>query len=53
VIANLATRGNCIAASIPLAFTEAVQSGQIKRGERLLLLGSGAGLTLGVLAVNF
>lgn len=53
IIANLATRGNCIAASIPLAFTEAVQSGQIKRGERLLLLGSGAGLTLGVLAVNF
>ena len=53
VISNLATRGNCIAASIPLALTEAVQSGQIKRGERLLLLGSGAGLTLGALAVTF
>ena len=53
MISNLALRGNCIAASIPLALTEAVQSGQIKRGERLLLVGSGAGLTLGVLAVNF
>ncbi len=53
VISNLAMRGNCIAASIPLALTEAVQSGQIKRGERLLLLGSGAGLTFGALAVNF
>lgn len=53
VLANLATRGNCVAASMGLVLTEAVQSGQIKRGERLLLLGSGAGLTLGALAVTF
>lgn len=53
VLSNLATRGNCVAASIPLLLTEAVYAGQIKRGERLLLLGSGAGLTLGALAVTF
>jgi len=53
VLSNLATRGNCVAASIPLLLTEAVYAGQIKRGDRLLLLGSGAGLTLGALAVTF
>lgn len=53
LVSNLATRGNCIAASIPLALAEAVQAGQIGRGDRLLLLGSGAGLTLGALAVTF
>lgn len=53
IISNLAVRGNCIAASIPLALVEAVQGGQIQRGDRLLLLGSGAGLTFGAQAVTF
>ena len=53
IIANLPVRGNCIAASIPLALAEAVHSGQIRRGDQLLLLGSGAGLTFGALAVTF
>lgn len=53
VLSNLALRGNCVAASIPLLLTEAVYAGQIKRGDQLLLLGSGAGLTLGALAVTF
>jgi 3-oxoacyl-[acyl-carrier-protein] synthase-3 len=53
IIANLATRGNCIAASIPLALTEAVQAQTIRRGDQLLLLGSGAGLTFGAVAVTF
>lgn len=53
LVSNLTVRGNCIAASIPLALTEAIQAGQIRRGEKLLLLGSGAGLTLGALAVTF
>jgi len=53
VITNLAMRGNCIAASIPLAFAEAVSSGRINRGDRLLLLGAGAGLTLGAMDLHF
>lgn len=53
IISNLAVRGNCIAASIPLALTEAVQANQIQRGDHLLLLGSGAGLTFGAVAVTF
>ena len=50
---NLATRGNCIAASIPLALTEAVNGGQIQRGDQVLLLGSGAGLALGAISLIF
>ncbi len=53
VVVNLALRGNCIAASIPLALAEAVHAGRIQRGARVLLLGSGAGLTLGALALTF
>jgi len=53
IVSNLAVRGNCIAASIPLALAEAVEAQQIRRGDHLLLLGSGAGLTLGALAVTF
>jgi 3-oxoacyl-[acyl-carrier-protein] synthase-3 len=53
VVINLAERGNCIAASIPLALSEAVQAGRIARGQRVLLAGSGAGLTLGALALTF
>jgi 3-oxoacyl-[acyl-carrier-protein] synthase-3 len=53
VILNLALRGNCIAASIPLAFAEAVEAGRIQRGDRVLLVGTGAGLTLGAVALTY
>ncbi len=53
VFSNLAERGNCIAAAIPLALSEAVQTGWLQRGQRVLLAGSGAGLTLGALALTF
>ncbi|MBC7804988.1 MAG: beta-ketoacyl-ACP synthase 3 [Akkermansiaceae bacterium] len=53
VVRNLETRGNCIAASIPVALTEAVQAGRIERGDSVLLVGTGAGLTLGALALTY
>lgn len=53
VFSNLATRGNCIAASIPLGLAEAVERGRIRRGDRVLLVGTGAGLTLGALAMTY
>jgi 3-oxoacyl-[acyl-carrier-protein] synthase III len=53
VVVNIAQRGNCIAASIPIALTEAVREGRIVRGNRVLLVGTGAGLTLGALALTF
>jgi 3-oxoacyl-[acyl-carrier-protein] synthase-3 len=53
VINNIALRGNCVAASLPLALVEAVQAERIRRGDRVLLGGSGAGLTLGALALTY
>lgn len=53
VYTNLAERGNCVAASIPLALAEAVAEGRVRRGDRVLLVGTGAGLTLGALALTF
>jgi 3-oxoacyl-[acyl-carrier-protein] synthase-3 len=50
---NLAERGNCLAASTPLALAEAVHSGRIRRGNRVVLAGSGAGLSVGGVALTY
>jgi 3-oxoacyl-[acyl-carrier-protein] synthase-3 len=38
---------------VPLALAEAEQGGRIRRGDRVLLIGTGAGLTVGALALTF
>jgi 3-oxoacyl-[acyl-carrier-protein] synthase III len=43
----LAVRGNQMAASIPVTLHHAVSSGQVKRGDTVALIGSGAGLSFG------
>jgi 3-oxoacyl-[acyl-carrier-protein] synthase-3 len=53
VVQNLATRGNCIAASMPLALAEAVAAGRIRRGDTVLLFGLAAGLSLGGAAITY
>jgi len=53
LVMNLPIRGNCIAASIPLALAEAVESGRIHRGNNIILVGSGAGFTLGATALTY
>ncbi len=53
VFINLRTRGNCVAASIPIALCEAVESGRIQRGSRVTLIGSGAGLSLAGMLLIF
>jgi 3-oxoacyl-[acyl-carrier-protein] synthase-3 len=53
VYSNLSHRGNCIAASIPLALAEAVECGRVRRGDDVLLLGTGAGLTIGAIALTY
>ncbi|MEI7026783.1 beta-ketoacyl-ACP synthase III [Paenibacillus sp. y28] len=45
--------GNTIAASIPMGLHEAASQGLIKRGDRLLLLGTSAGLTLGGVVLDY
>lgn len=43
----LATRGNQMAASIPVALHHAITSGRLQRGDLMALVGSGAGLSFG------
>ena len=47
VFINLDRYGNTSAASIPLALDEAFQQGRIKRGDKILMSGFGAGLAWG------
>jgi 3-oxoacyl-[acyl-carrier-protein] synthase-3 len=53
IVINLPDRGNCVAASIPLALAEAVEAGIVRRGSRVLHIGTGAGLTIGAVALTF
>jgi 3-oxoacyl-[acyl-carrier-protein] synthase III len=47
LIRIVATHGNTIAASIPMALHSAITTGKLKRGHSALLLGTGAGFSLG------
>lgn len=47
VINIFAEHGNQVAASLPTTLDMAIRDGRIRRGHRLLLLGTGAGLSLG------
>ena len=47
IMKTLETRGNCIAASIPLTLIESIRDGKLERGQRCLAVGTGAGLSLG------
>lgn len=46
------THGNQVAASIPTALHEAIVTGKIMSGKRALLLGTGAGLSIGGLILD-
>lgn len=45
--------GNTIAASIPMGLHEAIRTGKLRRGDRALLIGTAAGLTLGGLVLDY
>lgn len=47
IFVNLQKYGNTSAASIPLALDEAIQTGRVKKGDTILTVGFGAGLTWG------
>jgi len=47
VVVNLDKYGNMSAASIPVALDEVVKSGKVKKNDKIMLLGFGAGLTWG------
>jgi len=47
IITNLADYGNTSAGSIPIALSEAVRKGQVKKGDVIACAGFGAGLSWG------
>jgi 3-oxoacyl-[acyl-carrier-protein] synthase-3 len=46
VVNIVAEYGNCVAASLPMALATAKADGRLRRGQRVLLCGSGAGLSV-------
>ena len=47
IIKIFETHGNQVAASLPTALHEAVMTGRAVAGQRLLMMGTAAGLTIG------
>jgi len=50
---NLDKFGNTSAGSVPIALDEAVRTGKINKGDKVVLVAFGGGLTWGALAVEF
>ncbi len=53
VFVNINEYGNTSAASVPIAFDECVRKGEIKRGDIVVLVAFGAGLTWGANIIEF
>jgi 3-oxoacyl-[acyl-carrier-protein] synthase-3 len=52
-VATLPRFGNTIASAIPLALHEAIRAGRLKRGERVLMIGTSAGFSIGGVALEY
>jgi 3-oxoacyl-[acyl-carrier-protein] synthase-3 len=53
VIINIECYGNTTAATIPLALTDAIAQGRLKRGDLVLLASVGAGFTVGAILLRW
>jgi 3-oxoacyl-[acyl-carrier-protein] synthase-3 len=53
VIDIFASHGNQVAASLPTALDIAIRDQRIQRGQRLMLIGTGAGLSLGGMVLEY
>jgi len=45
--------GNCVAASLPMAFHDAIATGRLQKGQTVLLLGTGAGVSFGAILLRY
>jgi 3-oxoacyl-[acyl-carrier-protein] synthase-3 len=52
-VINVDRYGNTSTASIPIATVEAIEKGMIKKGDKIVFVGFGAGLTWGALAAEW
>ncbi len=53
VLESVSKFGNCVAASIPMTFVLAVKYEKIKRGDIILFIGTGAGLSAGCTLIRY
>ena len=53
VIEIVSEFGNCVAASLPMAFAIAVNQNRIKRGDLVLMIGTGAGLSVACSLIKY
>jgi 3-oxoacyl-[acyl-carrier-protein] synthase III len=53
VVINIDRYGNTTAATIPLALSDAVRDGRLKKGSLILITSVGAGFTVGALLVRW
>ena len=53
MVNNIANYGNTSTASIPLALKEALSAGRLQRGDHVVLVGFGAGLTWGACVIEW
>lgn len=53
IIRTIETLGNCVAASIPVTLYQGVRDGRIRRGDKVLMVGTGAGLSIGGMVMTF
>lgn len=52
-VVNIDHHGNTSSASIPIALDEGIRSGQIQRGDKICLVGFGAGLTYAAIIMEY
>jgi 3-oxoacyl-[acyl-carrier-protein] synthase III len=53
ILRTLEWMGNCVAASIPSTLYEGIRSGRIQRGNKVLLIGTSAGLSIGAVILTY
>lgn len=53
IVETLANYGNCVAASLPITLYEAIMTGRLQRGQEFLLVGTGAGLSMGAMILRY
>jgi 3-oxoacyl-[acyl-carrier-protein] synthase-3 len=53
VVDVVAEHGNCVAASLPMALATAHERGRFRRGDRVLMMGTGAGLSIAGAIIRF
>ena len=53
VFVNIGSIGNTVSASIPIALKDAIDSGKVKRGSKIILSGFGVGLSYGSILMEY